>query len=434
MARDSVGIGLIGFGTIASQVAAVLSEKADLLSGRVGCPLVLCKVKVLPVDLERPAARRFPSGLFTTDLDEFFATPGIDIVVEAIGGEKPAFEYLDRALALGKHVVTSNKEVISKRGPELLATAIKHNVSLEYEASVGGGIPLIAPLKHDLVANRLSGVYAIINGTTNYILTRMAREGMDFKEALKQAQTLGYAEPNPRDDIEGIDATYKIAILASLAFKHPVGPGDVYHEGISRLGSRDFRYARELGFAIKLLAIAKDSGQAIEARVHPVLIPEDSLLAKVDGVYNAILIEGDLVGKVLFYGEGAGPKPTSSAVIADVVSSARKVVLGIGSVDLFRLERSGRVKPMAEISARYYLRMNVADSPGVLAQISKTFGDHAISIASVIQKETDTEARTAEIVIMTHPALEKALQVALEELAHLSTVKEISNFIRVENI
>ncbi len=432
--RQSIGIGLMGLGVIAGQVARVLTEKADSLAEQVGCPLVLRKIKVIPPDLDRPQARSLPPKLLTTDADEFFAEPGIDIVVEAIGGENPAFEYLSRALTDGKHVVTSNKEVIAKHGVELLALAQQHRVSVEYEASVGGGIPLIAPLKHDLVANRLSGIYAIINGTTNYILTKMAKEGIDFASALKLAQELGYAEANPRDDIEGIDATYKLAILASLAFKCQVRPQDVYHEGISRLGSRDFRYARELGFAIKLLAIGKQSDKSIEVRVHSVLIPEDSLLAKVDGVYNAILVEGDLVGKVLFYGEGAGARPTSSAVIADVVSSARKVILGIGSVGIWKLEPGKKIKPMSEILARYYLRMNVADSPGVLAQISRVFGDHKISISSVIQKETDTANQSAEIVIMTHPAQEKALQPALAELSKLSVVKEISNFIRVENI
>ena len=335
---------------------------------------------------------------------------------------------------LGKHVVTSNKEVIAKHGTELLALAQQHGVGLQYEASVGGGIPLIAPFKHDLVANKIIGIYAIINGTTNYILTRMAREGMDFASALKLAQELGYAEANPENDIEGIDANYKLAILASLAFQTEVRPEDIYREGISRLTSRDFRYARELGFAIKLLAIAKQSDDAIEARVHPVFIPEDSFLAKVDGVYNAVLVEADLAGKVLFFGEGAGAKPTSSAVIADVVSSARKIVLGVGSKSQLRKESGKSIKPMAEIKTRYYVRMSIADSPGVLAQIAKVFGDNKISIYSAIQRETDSVTQTAEIVIMTHPALEKAMQQALSELARLEVVREISNFIRVENI
>ena len=430
--KQSIGIGLIGLGVIAGQVAKVLIDKAEVLAEEAGCPLVLRKVKVLPQDLSRPRAQAMDSQLFTTDADEFFATPGIDIVVEAIGGESPAVEYLSRALSDGKHVVTSNKEVIAKHGAELLTLAQQHGVGLRYEAAVGGGIPLISPFQHDLLANKISGIYAIINGTTNFILTRMARDGVDFSSALNRAQELGYAEPNPRDDVEGIDAAYKLAILASLAFHSQVRPEDIYREGISRLGSRDFQYAQELGFAIKLLAIAKQSDESVEVRVHPVFIPEDSLLAKVDGVYNAILVEGDLVGKVLFFGEGAGALPTSSAVVADIVAAAQDVVLGIGSRTKWGAQPGKGIKPMSEIKTRYYLRLNVADRPGVLAQITKVLGDHQISISSVIQKVVDSVAQTAEIVIMTHPAQEKAMQQALDELTHLTAVREISNFIRVE--
>ncbi len=432
MKKQSIGIGLMGLGVIGGQVARVLEEKADVLAEQVGCPLVLRKVKVLPQDLNRPQAQEMSSQLLTTDDDEFFAEPGIDIIIEAMGGEKPALQYLERALSAGKYVVTSNKEVIAKHGVELLALARQHEVGLRYEASIGGGIPLISPFQHDLVANKISGIYAIINGTTNYILTRMAKEGMDFSAALRNAQELGYAEANPENDIEGIDATYKLAIIASLAFHSRVQPQDIHCEGISRLDSRDFRYAQELGFAIKLLAIAKESDSSIEVRVHPAFVPEGSLLAKVDGVYNAVLVEGDLIGKVLFFGEGAGACPTSSAVIADVVAVAQDIIIGVGSRAGWRFESGKAIKPMSEIETRYYLRIDVADHPGVLAQISKVLGDCLISISSVIQKETDEAAQTAEIVIMTHTAQEKAMQQALGELAHLSLVKEICNFIRVE--
>ena len=432
MKKQSIGIGLLGLGVIAGQVAKVLADRAEILAGQVGCPLVLRKVKVLPSDLARLQAKKMAPGLVTTDEDEFFAEPGIDIMVEAIGGQNPALGYLKRAITSGKHVVTSNKEVIAKHGAELLALAQQHNVGLRYEASVGGGIPLIAPFQYELVANKIDGIYAIINGTTNYILTRMAAEGVDFAAALRRAQELGYAEANPENDIEGIDATYKLAILTSLALQKEVRPEDIYHEGISRLSSRDFRYARELGFAIKLLAIAKWSEPSVEVRVHPVFIPEDSLLAKVDGVYNAILVEGDLVGRLIFYGQGAGPLPTSSAVISDIVAEARDVVLGAGSRFQIRLASGALIKPMAEIRTRYYLRVNVVDRPGVLAQITRVLGDHQISISSVIQKEVDSAAQTAEIVIMTHPAQEKAMQQALDELEHLAVVREIGNFVRVE--
>jgi homoserine dehydrogenase len=430
--KKSIGVGLMGLGGVGGGVAKVLTDKAKILAEQVGCPLVLKKVKVLELDLAKPQARELGLQLFTTDADEFFTQPGVDIVVEAIGGEKPALDYLKRALSGGKHVVTSNKEVIAKHGAELFVLAQQCGVGLHYEASVGGGIPLIAPFQQDLVANKISGIYAIINGTTNYILTRMAREGIDFPSALKSAQKLGYAEADPRNDIEGIDATYKLAILASLAFHHQVQPQDIHCEGISRMDSRDFRYAQELGYAIKLLAIAKQGDNLIEVRVHPVFIPEESLLAKVDGVYNAILVEGDLVGRVLFYGEGAGAWPTSSAVVADVVSAAQDIIVSGGSRVRWRLEPGKSIKPMAELVTRYYLRLNVADQPGVLAQVSKVLGDHLISISSVIQKAVDAVAQTAEIVIMTHPANEREMQQALDKLRRLAPVKEIGNFIRVE--
>ncbi|MFC1903790.1 homoserine dehydrogenase [Chloroflexota bacterium] len=434
MKKRSIGIGLMGLGIIGGQVAKVLTEKADILAERAGCPLVLRKIQVLPADLEKPQARQMPPELFTTDTEEFFAEPGIDIVVEAIGGENPALEYLKRAISSGRHVVTPNKEVIAKHWAELHTLARQYAVGLRYEGSVGGGIPLIAPFKYDLLANKITGIYAIINGTTNYILTRMAKEGLDFPSALKSAQERGYAEANPENDIEGIDANYKLAILSSLAFQTEVRPENIHREGISRIDSRDFRYAQELGFAIKLLAIAKQVDNLIEVRVHSVLIPEDTMLAKVDGVYNAILVEGDLVGRVLFFGEGAGAFATSSAVIADVVSTAQDITLGSADKAVWKLESAMKIKPMAEIETRYYIRINAADRPGVLAQIAKILGDHLISIASAIQKEADSVAQTAEIMIMTHPAQEKAMQQALGKLEQLEAVKEINNLIRVEDI
>jgi homoserine dehydrogenase len=433
MNKQSIGVGLVGLGVVAGQVARVLTDKAAILAEQVGQPLVLRKIKVLAQDLERPQAKEMGPGIFTTDDDEFFNKPDIDIVVEAIGGESPAYDYLKRAITSGKHVVTSNKEVIAKHGAELRALTEQYGVGLRYEASVGGGIPLVSTFQHDLVANRISGIYAIINGTTNYILTRMAKEGVGFSAALKKAQELGYAEADPRNDIEGIDAVYKLAILASLAFKSTVRPEDIYHDGISRLDSRDFRYAQELGYAIKLLAIAKQDDKLIEARVHPVFIPDDSLLAEVDDVYNAVLVEGDLVGKVLFFGEGAGARPTSSAVVADIVASALKIINGIGTKSRWKLEPGKVIKPMSQIETRYYMRMNVADRHGVLSQISKVLGDNLISISSVIQKETDRRKQTAEIVIMTHPAKEAAMQESVEELQHLDVVRKVNNFVRVED-
>ncbi|MFC1873661.1 homoserine dehydrogenase, partial [Chloroflexota bacterium] len=262
MKKASIGIGLMGLGIIGGQVAKVLTEKNDRLSEQVGCPVVLRKIKVIESDLNRPLAKSMNSQLFTTDIDQFLAEESIDIVVELIGGENPALDYQEKAISVGKHIITANKEVIAKHGARLLALARQHDVSLRYEASVGGGIPVIASVQHELTTNKIEAIYAIINGTTNYILTRMAKEDIDFASALSQAQELGYAEANPENDIEGIDAVYKLAILASLAFRSQVQPKDVYHEGISRLSRRDFRYAQELGYAIKLLAIAKQNDKS----------------------------------------------------------------------------------------------------------------------------------------------------------------------------
>ncbi len=429
--KKSIGIGLMGLGVIGGGVAKVLLGKPDVLAREAGSRLDL--KKLLEKDLSKHGSLGIERGLFTTKFEELVQHPEVDVVVELMGGEHPAFEFIKEALTRGKHVVTANKEVMSKHWSELLTVAKDHKVCLRYEASVGGGIPLIAPFQEDLIANDISAIYAIVNGTTNYILTRMAKEGLDFSVALKKAQELGYAEADPAKDIEGVDAAYKLAILASIAYGAEVKPENVYNEGISKLKARDFRYAGELGYAIKLLAIAKRTGDSIEARVHPVFIPEDSLLAKVDGVYNAIQVEGDLVGKVIFYGEGAGARATSSAVVSDIIKIAQNIHSGTVNASRLPFASHRTVKPMAEVESRYYMRMGVADKPGVLAQISKILGDHAISISSVIQKETDDATQSAEIVIMTHPAKEQAVQQALGEAGRLAVVKEISNFVRVES-
>lgn len=432
MRDKSIGVGLMGLGVVGGQVARVLTDKAASLADQVGCPVVLKKVKVRTLDSVKLRGQEIDPALLTDDDEAFFNEPEIDIVVETIGGEIPAYDYLKRAISSHRHVVTANKEIIAKYGAGIRSLAQENNVGLRYEASVGGGIPLVAPFQYELVANKIKGIYAIINGTTNFILTRMEKDGMEFARALKQAQERGYAEADPKNDIEGIDAAYKLAILASLATHCHVLPDDIYHEGISRLTGRDFQYARELGFAIKLLAIAKNEGDSIEVRVHPVFISEDSFLASVDDVYNAVLLEGDLVGKVLFFGEGAGPKATSSAVIADIVALAQDIALGVGSHTEWTMKTGATIKPMSEVKTRYYLRMSTVDRFGVLAQIAKVMGDNLISISSVIQKETDNRSRTAEIVLMTHTAKEKAMQHALGELEKLPVVNKIVNFVRVE--
>jgi len=429
MMKD-IGIGLLGLGTVGSAVAEVILNKADKLAGQVGASLALKKVLVRHLDKQRRV--KLEPHMLTNHAEEVISDPGIGIVIEVIGGEHPALEYVKEAITHNKHVVTANKEIIAKYGYRLLSLAQERNVDLRYEASVGSGIPLISPFLQDLAANDISAIYAILNGTTNSILTQMSQEGLDFASALKQAQDCGYAEADPANDIEGTDAAYKLVILSSLAFHTPVRLQDVYCEGISRLAAQDFRYAKELGYAIKLLAIAKREGKTIEVRVHPAFTAQNSQLGKVDGVFNAIQVEGDLAGKLVFYGQGAGALPASSAIMADVLTIARNIHQGVSSTPRLELKQKLAVKPMANVKTRYYFRLDVADRPGVLAQISKVLGDNSISISSVMQKEIDLKSQTAVIVIMTHPAEEKAVQKALGETKRLPVVNEVSNLIRVE--
>ena len=428
--KKAIGIGLLGLGTVGSGVAEVLNTKADSLAEQAGLPLILKKVLVRDVNKRRPVG--VGRSLLTNHAEEVLSHPEVDIVIELIGGEHPATEHIKQALASGKHVVTANKEVMAKHGYQLFSLARKHNADLRCEASVGSGIPLISPFQQDLAPNRISAIRAILNGTTNYILTRMAQEELDFAATLKQAQKLGYAEANPANDIEGTDAAYKLVILSNLAFRTKFTPQDVYREGISNIAARDFLYAREFGYAIKLLAIAKRDDDKVEMRVHPVFVPRDSQLAKVDGVYNAVEVETDLAGKLVFYGEGAGALRASSAVVADALAIAKNICRGVTNVPELRLNKRVTAKPMSELQTRDYLRLNAPDHPGVLSQISKVLGDNSISISSVIQKESNLAKQTAIIVIMTYPAKEKGMQKALKQLKQLPEVNEVSNFIRVE--
>ncbi|ADJ26262.1 homoserine dehydrogenase [Dehalogenimonas lykanthroporepellens BL-DC-9] len=430
MVKRTIGVGIIGIGVIGGAVARGLRDRADLMEEQLGCRVELKRVKIASQDMTRPIIAEFPEEIFTTEDDEFFNTPGIDIIVEAMGGEYPAFDYLSRALRTGRHVVSSNKEVIAKHAAELLTLAHENNVGLRFEASVGGGIPLLEPLQYDLAANNVLGIYAIINGTTNYILSQMDAEGIEFAEALRQAQGLGYAERDPSNDIEGFDSVYKLAIMAMMVFRTEFRPEDILREGITRLEAKDFRYAKELGFVIKLLAIAKADDDQVELRVHPVLLPHDNFLAKIDGVYNAALISGDLVGDVLFSGEGAGPSATSSAVIADIMSAAQDTALGVGNRMRWRLNGRRRLMSTEDVTTQYYFRLNANDQAGVLADVAAIFKDTDISIASVLQKEVDENDLTAEVIIMTHPARESAVRRAVEALQLLAPINAV-NIIRV---
>ena len=433
MRDEAIQVGLLGLGTVGSGVAQALQTKAASIARRVGRPVVLRRALVR--DLARP--RVVDRALLTTDPAAILDDPAIDIVVEVLGGEEPAYQYMLAALNRGKLVVTANKEVMAKHGPEVLARAAARGLDVAFEASVGGGIPVIGPFRLDLLANDIQEVTAIINGTTNYILTQMARGGVNYAEALRDAQALGYAEPDPRNDVEGIDAAYKLTILATLAFHVRVRPEDVYVEGITRLAPADFRYARELGYAIKLLAIARHTPRGIELRVHPAMLASSDMLASVDGVYNAVSVEGDLVGRILFYGRGAGAGPTASAVVADVIDLAQRLHAGgVRAPVLPPLDTERRRLPISEVWTRYYLRLVVVDRPGVIAQITKVLGDQEISLASVIQKETVEvvgEEAHAEIVLMTHRAREAAVQQAVAQIAALPVVVQVGSLIRVES-
>ena len=420
----------MGLGVVGAGVAAALVQQQPSLSQKTGRNINLKRVLVR--DTSRPRDVQLPGGVITANAEDILADPDIHILVEVMGGLEPAKDYLSRALASGKHVVTANKEVMAKNGPELLALAARNKVNLLFEASAGGGIPIVGCLMGQLAANEIGSIRSIINGTTNYILTNMAQRHTSFEQALSEAQELGYAEADPASDVEGIDAAYKLTILASLAYHHPFQPEDVFREGISKLEPQDFRYARELGYAIRSLAIADADDGAVQLRVYPALVPEDHMLAKVDGVYNAVEVEGSLCGPVLFHGMGAGRGPTTSAVVADLLEAARSIRDGTAPALMPPLKKRLQLRPIDELLAQYYIRLNVADQAGVLAQIAKELGDGQISIASVLQKDTDPETRSAEIVITTHPAREASVQRALQAIGRLQPVRRVSNLIRIE--
>jgi homoserine dehydrogenase len=425
-----INVGLLGLGTVGGGVAQALAAKQKAIAAHVGCPIRVTHVLVRDALRERRVAG---GAVITSDPDEILDDPDVRIVVEVMGGETPALDYVQRAIHAGKHVVTANKELMAKHGPEILANAAEHHVSVQFEGSVGGGIPIIGPLVRDLLANDITAVNAIINGTTNFMLTSMAGGDLDYASALRRAQELGYAEADPANDVDGIDAAYKLAILASLAFRTRVHADDVYREGIGRLTSADFRYAEELGYVIKLLAIGRRNGSTAQVRVHPALVPAEHPLAKVDGVLNAVELEGDLVGWAMFQGPGAGSDPTASAVVGDILEIARALAGGGCFPVPPALDGDVTLLPMADIETQYYLRLRAADRPGVMAQVAQVLGDRQVSLASVIQKEPPRSDGSAEIVITTHTAREAAVQEAVHAIEGLESVIEVSNLIRIED-
>jgi homoserine dehydrogenase len=425
----ALGVGLLGLGTVGTGVARVLLTKSAALERRIGRPVRVHSVLVRDPDKRREVNLGVP---LLTDPRMVIDDPEVDIVIEVIGGEEPARTLILRAIEQNKHVVTANKEVMAKHGPAILAAAAAKGVTVAYEASVGGGIPLIGPFQLDLAANDITSVVGIVNGTTNYILTRMTESGASFSDALKEAQELGYAEPDPTNDVEAWDAAYKLAILASLAFGAPIMPEQVWREGITHVSQRDILYAGEMGYRIKLLAIARLVEDQVEARVHPALVHEDAMLASVNGSFNAVQIEGDLIGTALFYGRGAGSEPTSSAVIADLIALGTSVVRGFTPGHTTGSARS--LRPMRLLHARYFLRLLTIDRPGVMAAIATVLGDRGISLASVVQKESvvlGDDVPGAEIVLTTHAASEAAIQEAIKLLTGMPVVKTVGSLLRV---
>jgi len=428
MSGETIKIGLLGLGTVGRGVYRIITGNAENIKRKVGAGVEIKKIlekdtaKLLDLDIDLSKQ--------TTDIKDIIDDPEIKIVVEVLGGINPTLDYVSQVLEHGKSVVTANKDMIAAHGKQLFALSQANNADLLFEASVGGGIPIISTLKQCLAANRITQIIGIVNGTTNYMLTKMTEEGSDFADVLQEAQAKGYAEADPTADIEGYDAARKLAILASIAFNSRVVLDDVYVEGITKITAADIAYAGELNYIVKLLAIAKETDDGIEVRVHPTLIPRNHPLATVNDVYNAVYVTGDAVGDTMFYGQGAGEMPTASAVVSNIMDAARNLLYHVPGIISCTCYDEKPVKDMGTTEVKYYVRLNVTDKPGVLASIACTLGDKEVSLASVLQKHTD--GNNAEIVLVTHKVLEKNMQEALGILKRLSSVNEVANFIRVE--
>lgn len=428
MSESNIYVGLLGCGTVGGGVWKVFDKNCDLIQKRLGTKISI--KKVLEKDTEKAKAAGVPVEKISSSLEDILDDKEIDIVIEVIGGTTIAADFIRKALKAGKSVVTANKDLLAQDGEELYSLAAENKVDILFEASVGGGIPIIRPLKECLSANRVEAIYGIVNGTTNYMLTKMYAEGSSYRDVLAEATAKGYAEADPTSDVEGYDAARKLAILASIAFNTRISFKDVFVEGITRITARDIMYAKELNYAVKLLAIGKEQNGEVEVRVHPTLIPLSHPLASVNDVFNAIFVSGDAVGDVMFYGRGAGELPTASAIAGDVIDAARNIItdsrgrLGCTCYD------HKTIKDTGETMSKYYVRMKVLDKPGVLAAIATVFGNQEVSLASVLQKRNIDNV--AEIVWVTHCVLEKNVQDALKIIGGLSIVEEISNVIRVE--
>jgi homoserine dehydrogenase len=431
--KQQINVGIIGLGTVGTGTWRILHDNADLVRSRVGVPVEVKKIAVR--DLHRDRGISVPASLITTNASEVINNPDIDIVVELIGGLEPARQWVLDAIVQGKHVVTANKALLAEHGEEIAVTARRAGVTVGFEASVAGGIPVIKALKEALAANRILSIYGIINGTSNYILTKMTEEGRAFDNVLAEAQRAGYAEADPTFDVGGIDTAHKLAILVNLAFGTNIRLKDIFTEGITGISPLDIDFGRTLGYKVKLLAIAKMRDGNVEARVHPTMVPDAYPIAKVGGVYNAIQIVGDACQDIMLYGRGAGSLPTGSAVVADIMDIGRLILLQPSRNLPVASAGSGlpavRLQPMDSITSLYYFRLMALDQPGVLSQISGILGQHRISIAQMIQRGRK-EGGSVPLVIMTHKALERDIQKALVEIRALACVTEEPVLIRVE--
>lgn len=427
-----VKVGIIGFGTVGTGVASCLIENNSILKARTNIDLVLHKIA--DIDITKSRNIVVDKNILTTDVNSVIEES--DIVVELIGGTTIAKKFIMQTLQMGKPVVTANKALLAEHGNEIFELAEKMGTDIYYEASVAGGIPIIKSIREGLPANKIEKIYGILNGTCNYILSQMTQNNHSFEAALKKAQELGYAEANPSLDIDGFDTAHKIVILASLAYGNWINYKNVYVEGISNISLPDIKYAKDLGYAIKFFGIAKRIENDIQLRVHPVMIPINTIMASINEGNNGIFIEGNPVGKILFYGKGAGMAATSSAVIADIVDVARNLKHSSNRrIPCFTIDKHyNKLLPMEEVVSRYYLRINVTDEPEVIAKISTILGNEKISISSFIQRETSETSRPVPIVIVTHSTYEKYMMEALKKIQSLSIVHDKINYIRIEDL
>ncbi len=420
-----VQVGILGCGNVGSALVRLLADNEELIDRRVGVRLQVARVAVR--DLTKSRDVTLAAGVLTDDAESVVSDPAVDVVVEIIGGVEPARTLVLDALKAGKPVVTANKELLADHGEELFEAAEAAGVDLLFEASVAGGIPLMRPLRESLVGERIRRVMGIVNGTTNYILTRMSEEGSTFADALADAQALGYAEPDPTADVEGFDAAAKTAIIASIAFGARVVASDVYREGITKITEDDIAAAHELGYIVKLLGVAEEVDGRVGVRVHPAMVPQDHPLASVRGSYNAVFIEGEAVGQLMLLGRGAGGGPTASALLGDLIDAAQNLRSGSRGATIGTLHRTP-IRPVDETASQFYISVDAADRPGVLATIAGVFGDHEVSIQSMQQKGHGAEAR---LIFVTHVAREAAMAATIREVRELDAVERVGSVLRV---